>query len=177
MISLFLPIIRIINLRNTSIQINNHFKWGCFGPVSCFAAVQWGREVTQEQVKKHHRNVENVEDGGLTKTQLRWSGRARRVTRPLTHDCVCLVSDVEKSTRRGEKGGERSRRGGKMNGEIQRGELTQKVQRKSINDLGHTWAGCSHPAGLKHTTRSCCGQQSLVSPRKDTLFNAVVFVL
>lgn len=49
------------------------------------------------------RNVENVEHGGQTEKQLCWSGRARRVTRPLTHDCVCLVSDVKKSTEGGEE--------------------------------------------------------------------------
>lgn len=117
------------------------------------------------------RNVENVEHGGQTKKQLRWCGRARRITRPLTHDCVCLVSDVETST---ERGWERSRsgRGRKMDGKIQRAELTQKVQRKSITDLGHTVADFRHPAGLKRITmplrwmkpRSKC----FLSSRKDT---------
>lgn len=76
------------------------------------------------------RNVENLEHGGQKK-QLRWSGRAHRVTRPLTHDCVCLVSDVEKSTEKGGRRGERGAGGGgKMDGKTQRAELTQKSPEK-----------------------------------------------
>lgn len=52
-----------------------------------------------------------------------------------------------------------------MDGEIQRAALTQKVQRKSINDLGHTLADFSRPTDLKCTTRPCSGQQSLISKR------------
>lgn len=58
-----------------------------------------------------------------------------------------------------------------MDGKIQRAELTQKVQRKSITDLGHTVADFRHPAGLKRITmplrwmkpRSKC----FLSSRKD----------
>lgn len=124
-----------------------------------FREVVRSSESRGKGIRACRRNVENVEHGGQTKTQLCWSRRARRLTRPLTHDCVCLVSDVEKSTERGGRRGERGARGGgKMDGKIQRAELTQRVQRKSINDLGHTLADFVHPTGLKRTTRSCSGQ-------------------
>lgn len=96
-----------------------------------FCEVVRSTESKEKGIGACWRNVENVEHGGQTKKQLCWSGRARRVTRPLTHDCVCLVSDVEKSTERGEKRLERSGKGWEngMDGKIQRAELAQKVHK------------------------------------------------
>lgn len=60
-----------------------------------------------------------------------------------------------------------------MDSKIQRAELTHKVQRKVINDLGPTLADFGHPAGLKRTTRSCSGDeasfQSLFSHSRNYL--------
>lgn len=77
-----------------------------------FCEVVRSAESRREGIRACRRNVENVEHGRQAKKQLRWSGRARRLTRPLTHDRVCLVSDVEKSTEGGGRGG-RSGRGRK----------------------------------------------------------------
>lgn len=81
-----------------------------------FCEVIRSTESRRKGIRASRRNVENVEHGRQAKKQLRRSKRAHRVMRPLTHDCVCLVSDVEKSTERGDRG---RGAGGKMDGKIQ----------------------------------------------------------